>query len=406
MKKQFAFVSLLIAMVVLTLMPISLVRAINIRLKPISGSDCDTTTFEYHDHVLAEGFAVSISADIPFDAITQIRFGCAVAGLGDPWIEGGGGAWAKFTPYVKEMWVKVEGGPDYETYTGSISDNTGTGADDSNDYGIILNTLELIFFAWDIYDWLQEIYEEPPDKEFQPEDPGGWVKAITRQTIPIVDSDEPRLQTAGANVLGYFEEGCSRILTVTAQAEIYYQIYDIINNVVSHGYIGTYSVSFEVSVDPVCAMKTRTDGYFYVPNVASDLLKIEMLFDNPDIVGDQRGGTSPYSTIQAYPDGKVDLRDTYFISMHYGKDEGMPGWNYMTDLNSDGKCDLIDCFIVDMNYGAFGTYITDLSGVTVTFNTGEEIESDANGYLAIPQDATSFTVKQDGNLIGAMVIFW
>lgn len=44
MKKRFVFVTLLIAMVVLTQIPISLVRAVDTGLKPISGSPCDPTT--------------------------------------------------------------------------------------------------------------------------------------------------------------------------------------------------------------------------------------------------------------------------------------------------------------------------------------------------------------------------
>lgn len=49
--------------------------------------------------------------------------------------------------------------------------------------------------------------------------------------------------------------------------------------------------------EAICALKTRTDGYFYVPYVATDLLKIEMLFNDSRIIGDQTGGSSPYPTI-------------------------------------------------------------------------------------------------------------
>jgi len=101
----------MIAVVVLTQIPVSLVYAKDIRLKPISGSDCDPTTFKYHDHVIAEGFAVSVSADLPFDTITNIKFGCAVAGLGAPWEERGWGYAHEYNPYVKETWMKVEGVP-------------------------------------------------------------------------------------------------------------------------------------------------------------------------------------------------------------------------------------------------------------------------------------------------------
>jgi hypothetical protein len=41
--------------------------------------------------------------------------------------------------------------------------------------------------------------------------------------------------------------------------------------------------------NPVCAMKTRTDGYFYVPNIARGLLKIEMLFNDPNLIGVHAG---------------------------------------------------------------------------------------------------------------------
>jgi hypothetical protein len=126
-------------------------------------------------------------------------------------------------------------------------------------------------------------------------------------------------------------------------------------------------------VPPVCAMKTRTDRYFYVPTVATDLLKIEMLFDDSGIEGDQTGGTTPYGSIVNYPDGIVD-----------GVDLGLIG----------------------RNWGTSGIYITDLTGVTVAFDTGEVLSPNSYGYIPIPQDATSFHVTRYGNPIGAMIIFW
>ena len=158
--------------------------------------------------------------------------------------------------------------------------------------------------------------------------------------------------------------------------------------------------------EPVCAMKTKTDDYFYVPSVATDLLKIEMLFDNQNIVGDQIGGTSPYSTITAYPDGKVDIRDVAFVSNKYGLVEGRSGWDYMADVYPDRKIDIQDIARVSANFGKFGTYITSFAGVTVTFNTGQTISPDSDGFVTIPQGTTNFTVKRNGNPIGAMIIFW
>jgi len=153
-------------------------------------------------------------------------------------------------------------------------------------------------------------------------------------------------------------------------------------------------------------MKTTTNGYFYVPNVATSRLKIEMLFDNQNIVGDQRGGISSYSSITCYPDGTVDLKDTMFISLQYGTNEGMANWNYMSDIVPDGECDLKDYFTVCVNYGAFGTYITSFAGVTVTFNTGQTISPDSDGFVPIPSGAASFNVTCNGTPIGAMVLFW
>lgn len=172
---------------------------------------------------------------------------------------------------------------------------------------------------------------------------------------------------------------------------------------------GSGQYNFDIRVkEALCAMKTSIGGYFYMPTIAQNLLKIEMLFDNSSIEGDQTGGTSPYSSIETYPDGKVDLKDIYFMGKVYGKSEGEPGWDYMADLNGDRVCNLKDYYIVCKKYGNSGTYIniTDLSGVTVAFNTGEEEPLDSYGFVAIPQGATSFTVKRNGIPIGAMVIFW
>ena len=153
------------------------------------------------------------------------------------------------------------------------------------------------------------------------------------------------------------------------------------------------------------SMKTRADGYFYVPNVATDLLKVEMLFDDT-LVGDQTGGTSPYGSISNWPDGKVDLNDLLFIEDGFWKVEGDDDWDYMLDIVPDGKCGLDDLLEVIDHYWGTGTYITDLTAVTVTFNTGETKSPDSDGFVTIPQDATSFTVKRYGNPIGAMIIFW
>lgn len=162
--------------------------------------------------------------------------------------------------------------------------------------------------------------------------------------------------------------------------------------------------------EPLCAMKTRGPGYytgyFYIPHLLTDLLKVELLFDNPDLMGDQTGGTSPYGSSIAYPDGVVDMFDVVFETSRYRAREGDVNWDYMADITiAFMEIDICDVCSVTTNYGKSGTYITDLEGVTILFDTGEEITPD-NGFVTIPQDATSFTVKQNGNPIGAMVSFW
>jgi hypothetical protein len=157
---------------------------------------------------------------------------------------------------------------------------------------------------------------------------------------------------------------------------------------------------------PWCVMRTSTDGYFYVPNISTSRLKVEMLFNDTNPVGDQSGGTPPYYSIKSYPDGKVDTLDLELVAGKYGKIEGQDGWEYMADINPDRKIDIADLWAVGRNFGGSGTGTTDLSGVTITFNTGDEVSPDSLGFVAIPKGAQSFTVNFDGNPIGALVTFW
>jgi|GEM_PF-2284505 len=152
-------------------------------------------------------------------------------------------------------------------------------------------------------------------------------------------------------------------------------------------------------------MKTEADGNFYVPSVSAELLRIGMLF-NEALVGDQTGGTSPYPGISDYPDGYVELMDLFMISGRFGAVEGDEDWNYMADIVPDRCIELMDYFAVSNHMFNSGTYITNLSAVTVTFDTGDVISPNCDGFVTIPQNATSFTVKRYGNSIGALVIFW
>jgi hypothetical protein len=160
-----------------------------------------------------------------------------------------------------------------------------------------------------------------------------------------------------------------------------------------------------------CAMKTLTNGYFYIPTPIctasiNSCLKIQELFNDTGLTGDQTGGNSPYPTIPNWPDGTVDMFDSMFISSCYGSQEGQTNWNYMADIVPDKVIDIYDSIEVSSSYGHTGTYITNLSNVTVTFNTGQNESPDSHGFVAIPQGAASFNVTKNGSPIGALITFW
>jgi hypothetical protein len=162
---------------------------------------------------------------------------------------------------------------------------------------------------------------------------------------------------------------------------------------------------------PVCAMKTMAsgslNGSFYVPSVITQhLLKVEVLFDNTYLTGDQSGGVSPYAAIGVYPDGIVNMMDVGKIARAWTSVEGGPQWNYMADVVPERKVDMKDIATAARNFGQVGSYMTGLSGVTVLFDTGQNIPIDICGFVTIPLGATSFTVKRNGTPIGAMIIFW
>jgi len=165
----------------------------------------------------------------------------------------------------------------------------------------------------------------------------------------------------------------------------------------------------------LCAMKTRVNGYFYIPTLGPFFggetgppksLKVELLFDDEGLEGDQTGGESPYPELTRWPDGKVDTKDQFFVSGKNGTSEGDVEWDYMADINADKKVDVKDTYIISGNYGNVGTYITDLSGVTIEFDSGQVYEPNSDGFVNIPEGATSFYVKKNGVAIGALITFW
>jgi hypothetical protein len=158
------------------------------------------------------------------------------------------------------------------------------------------------------------------------------------------------------------------------------------------------------------AMKTSNDSSssrFYVPNatfVNTSFFKIEMLFNDSNLWGDKKGPSSQYTNV-SYPDGKVNMFDTGYVASMFGKNEGDPGWDYMGDLVPDRKINMFDISRVASNFGKSGNYSYNLAGVFVSFDTGQVIKPDADGFAQIPPGAKTFWVTQNGMGIGAMIIF-
>jgi len=177
---------------------------------------------------------------------------------------------------------------------------------------------------------------------------------------------------------------------------------------------GTFTLS--IRAVPLCALKTKTDGVswlFYVPNatfVNATALKVEMLFNESKMVGDQTGNnTHPYLEIANWPDWKVDAKDVAFVASKTsnGSKEGDPFWSYMADIWPDRKIDIRDVSAVSANFGnKNANYTNGLSGVKVIFDTGDQESPDTNGFVPIPLTATNFNVTRNDAPIGAMVIFF
>jgi hypothetical protein len=163
---------------------------------------------------------------------------------------------------------------------------------------------------------------------------------------------------------------------------------------------------------PTCAMKTKTDGNFYFPSGPPPLyvgVQIQLLFNDDGIVGDQKGGVSPYPLYTGpYPDGSVNMLDSLLINGCWGLHEGQSGWEYMADIVPDRVINILDAIKISTNFGKSGTYTTDFTDVTVIYYWGGQIFEkpvDSKGFVTIPS-GTSFTVARAHTPIGAMVIFW
>lgn len=160
---------------------------------------------------------------------------------------------------------------------------------------------------------------------------------------------------------------------------------------------------------PIAAMKTRVNGYFYVPVLNPGSLKVVLLFDNPDLEGDQAGASGEYPIM---PDGVVSIFDVTSVSSHFGAVEGGANWEYMADINADKTVSILDTVIVTGNYGKSGSYITDLTNVTIQYkdikgiDIGPPVGLGPGGTSNFPACAKTFTVKKNGVPIGAYILFY
>jgi hypothetical protein len=160
--------------------------------------------------------------------------------------------------------------------------------------------------------------------------------------------------------------------------------------------------------EPVCAMKTLTNGNFYIPSLEPHLLRIENWSSNQYLVGDQTGETGPFGTITNYPDGTVDMADVSFIIDKFMISEDQSGWDYTADVVPDRTIDMADVACAINNCGNSGAYYAGFwTGITIVFSTGQYgYPNSNNGFVTIPEGAISFNVTRFGNTIGAMIIFW
>lgn len=165
---------------------------------------------------------------------------------------------------------------------------------------------------------------------------------------------------------------------------------------------------------PIVALKGGSDGYFYIPNIPNLLyIKVELWYGGPNasqLWCDQTGGVSPYIGITNWPDGKVDSKDTAFISQHFGaretQQEGM-NWDYMADCVPDRVVNMKDVATVNRNVGHTGTYSENMTDIRVKFNNNASFYTPGtDGYMQIPTGAVNFTVYNGSSPVVALITFY
>lgn len=165
-------------------------------------------------------------------------------------------------------------------------------------------------------------------------------------------------------------------------------------------------------ITPLFAMKTRVDGWFYMPNKPFRYVKIEETFLDSRAEGDQVGKTVAGYPFP-FPDGSVGLADQVALANAYGSSERDSKWNYQVDIVPDGKIGLSDLVVLTKNYGnqSSSWYSTDLSNYELEINFADGSwywrYPNADGFVAIPWNCTSFQVyRNNSEQHGAFLTFW
>jgi len=150
-------------------------------------------------------------------------------------------------------------------------------------------------------------------------------------------------------------------------------------------------------------------GFCMVPTwmeYTSNKLCIDFINTNPLLDGDIAELTNGYD-YYIYPDGKVDMDDTSKVSIRVGKECGDSNYEQMADINNDCIIDIKDVYITSGHFGKVGSYIYNLTGVYVAFDTGVNRPLDSNNCTLIPNDASNFTVyNSTDDPVGAMILFY
>jgi hypothetical protein len=166
-----------------------------------------------------------------------------------------------------------------------------------------------------------------------------------------------------------------------------------------------------LNATPVSACKPLANqseprvGFCQIPTWSYTPHKLCMDFinTNPGLDGDCTGRSG--MSYPEYPDGIADASDIYGINLRVGAKCGDSNYEQMADVDNNCTINTADSAIASR--GGSGSYVYNLTGVYVAFNTGDNKTLDSNNCTWIPTNAKNFTVyNSTNNTVGAMVLFY